>query len=638
MNSSVSASPAVAQSQSLPSIMGHDTHAEFPQVCAHALFESQVERSPDATAVIFESRELSYRELNARANQVAHHLRRAGVGPDSLVGICMRRSPEMVVAALGVWKAGGAYVPLDPEYPPERLLFMINDANTRFLLTQESCRPLLGSFEGEAIYLDTGWSALAQESQDNPAPLARPTDLAYVMYTSGSTGRPKGAMIVHRGLVNYLCWAVREYGVEAGRSNPVHSSFSFDLTVTSLYTPLISGGSVELLPEDVGAQQLLAALLRQGDRSLVKITPAHLELLSQQIPQAKARGMSRAMVIGGENLLAESLKFWREGAPQTRLINEYGPTETVVGCCIYEVKPSDPDHGSIPIGRPIANTLLYVLGADLKPVVAGEPGELYIGGAGVARGYFNRPELTAERFLPDPFAGSPEARMYKSGDLARLRPDGILEYLGRADDQVKIRGYRIELGEIETTLSAEPGVRVCAVVAREDEPGKKRLVAYVVARPGVKLETADLKLFLKDRLPEHMVPAQFVHLESLPLTPNGKVDRKSLPAPVIESASKGADAAGMSETETKVAAIWCDLFKTTEIGVNDDFFDRGGDSLLGVALLLRIKSAFGVEMQLASLFDQPTIAKLAEIIDTLSGGGARPAGGEDAQQREEFEL
>ena len=638
MNSGFSAPPAIAERLSSPNLIGSDTYADFPQVCAHELFELQVAKTPDATALIFESREMSYRELNARANKVAHHLRRAGVGPDSLVGICMRRSPEMVVAALGVWKAGGAYVPLDPEYPPERLLFMIDDARTRLLLTQENCRALLGSFEGEAIYLDSGWSALAREAEDNPAPLARPADLAYVMYTSGSTGRPKGAMIVHRGLVNYLWWAVREYAVEAGRSAPVHSSFSFDLTVTSLYTPLIVGGSVELLPEDVGAQQLLAALLRTGDRSLVKITPAHLELLSQQIPQAKARGMSRTMVIGGENLLAESLRFWREGAPDTRLINEYGPTETVVGCCIYEVQPSDPANGSVPIGRPIANTQLYVLDEQLQPVGLGETGELYIGGAGVARGYWNRPELTAERFLADPFSSKAGARMYKSGDLARLRPDGILEYFGRADDQVKIRGYRIELGEIETTLSAEPGVRVCAVVAREDEPGKKRLVAYLVARPGVQLDTAGLKHFLKDKLPEHMVPAQFVYLDSLPLTPNGKVDRRSLPAPVMEVATPAGASAPMSGTETKVAAIWRDLFKTTEVGLNEDFFDRGGDSLLGVALLLRIKSTFGVEMQLASLFDQPTIAELAKVIDALSGGGARAETGGDAEQREEFEL
>ena len=636
MNSSVSPSEAAAAHAPLPSLMGHNTYSEFPQVCAHELFERQVAETPDALALTFGAMQLSYRELNARANRLAHHLRSRGVEPDSLVGICLKRSPEMVVAALGVWKAGGAYVPLDPDYPPERLLFMIEDARTRLLLTQESCRPLLGAFDGEAIYLDSGWSALAAESTENPGPRARPSDLAYVMFTSGSTGRPKGAMIVHSGLVNYLTWAVREYAVEAGRSTPVHSSFSFDLTVTSLYTPLISGGSVELLPEDVGAQQLLGALLRESDRSLVKITPAHLELLSQQIPAAKARGMSRTMVIGGENLLAESLQFWRDHAPDTRLINEYGPTETVVGCCIYEVKPTDSANGSIPIGRPIANTQLYVLGADLKPVPIGEAGELYIGGAGVARGYFNRPELTAERFLPDPFAGSADARMYKSGDLARLRSDGILEYLGRADDQVKIRGYRIELGEIETTLSGEPGVRNCAVVAREDEPGKKRLVAYVVARPGVALASADLKSFLKERLPDHMVPSQFVHLDALPLTPNGKVDRRALPAPVAETSGAGTDGAAMSVTQEKVAAIWRELFKTDEIGLNDDFFDRGGDSLLGVALLLRIKTAFGVEMQLASLFDQPTVAKLAEIIDSMSGHGADGDAG--SEPREEFEL
>lgn len=621
-----------------PTQQGNDTRAEFPQVCAHELFERQVARDPGAIALIFEQQRISYRELNERANKAAHFLRRAGVAPDVLVGVCLRRSPAMVVAVLAVWKAGGAYVPLDPEYPPERLLFMLRDARTHLLLTQESCRSLLGSFDGEAIYLDSDWPMFAREAGGNPAPVAAPLDLAYVMYTSGSTGQPKGAMIVHRGLVNYLWWAIRAYAVEPGRSVPVHTSFSFDLTVTSLFTPLIAGGTVELLPEDVGAQQLLSALLRTGDRGLVKITPAHLDLLSQQIPPAQVAGMSRSLVIGGENLLAESLRFWREMAPATRLINEYGPTETVVGCCVYEVLPSDPFSGSVPIGQPIANTQLYVLDPNLRPVPAGETGELYIGGAGVARGYLNRPELTAECFPLDPFASVPGARMYKSGDLARYRTDGTLEYLGRADDQVKIHGYRIELGEIEATLAAQPTVRSCAVLAREDEPGKKRLVAYLVSRDRQTRSPEDLRAFSRERLPEYMVPAQFVYLDSLPLTPNGKVDRRALPAPARASSSLENGGEPRTKTEKSVAAIWCDLFKVTALGIHDDFFDLGGDSLTGVGLLVRVKGTFGVDLELASLFDRSTISGLSEIIDVLVLMNAGIGSGTGSPQREEFDL
>jgi amino acid adenylation domain-containing protein len=614
----------------------NDTRADFPQVCVHELFELQVARDPGAIALIFGERQLSYRELNERANKVAHHLRRRGVGPDVLVGVCIDRSPEMVVALLAVWKAGGAYVPLDPAYPPERLSFMIDDAQVLVLLTEEKCRRLFSSSGDRAIYLDSDWKMLSQEASNNPVPITDPSNLAYVMYTSGSTGKPKGAMILHRGLVNYLWWAIKTYAVEPGRSVPVHSSVSFDLTVTSLYPPLLVGGTVELLADDVGAQNLLAALRRAGDRSLVKITPAHLELLSRQIDPERAAGMSRVFVIGGENLLAESLRLWRDHAPATRLVNEYGPTETVVGCCVYEVQPRDPRSGSVPIGRPIANTQLYVLDPSLQRVPPGVMGELYIGGAGVARGYLNRPELTAERFLPDPFSGIPGAHLYKTGDLARYRTDGTLEYLGRSDDQVKVRGYRIELGEIEATLAAQPKVQSCAVLAREDELGSKRLVGYVVFRDGDIPSTDDLRAFLQERLPEHMVPAQFVYLDALPLTPNGKVDRKALPPPSRDGAHKGE--AARTKTEKALAAIWRELLKVDAIGINDDFFDLGGDSMAGVALVIRVQTTFGVDVALASLFERPTLSGLSEVIDMLlltSGGGVSMKG--DAQ-REEFDL
>jgi amino acid adenylation domain-containing protein len=612
------------------------TATAFPQVCAHELFEQQVARTPDGIAVIFGERRVSYRELNERANRLARRLRRLGVGADILVGVGLERIPDMVVALLAVWKAGGGYVPLDPAYPPERLLFMIEDAQMQVLLTGEKFRSLFSSINDKAIYLDTDWPIIEREDGTNLDRVSNPSNLAYVIYTSGSTGKPKGAMIVHKGLVNYLTWAIKAYRVEPGRSVPVHSSISFDLTVTSLYTPLLAGGAAELLPDDFGAQHLLAALLRTGGRSLVKITPAHLDLLCAQLAPEQLAGLTRAFVIGGENLLADRLEAWRRFAPETRLINEYGPTETVVGCCIHEVGPEDPHTGSVIIGRPIDNTQLYVLDESLRPVPIGAVGELYIGGAGVARGYLNRPELTAGRFLDDPFSGAPGARLYKSGDLARYRQDGKLEFLGRADDQVKIHGYRIELGEVEAALAAHPNVKLCTVIAGEDGPGTKKLVGYLVPKNGAAPSTGELRAFLNESLPEYMVPAQFVVLDELPLTHNGKVDRKALPAPSAMTAAAGKGGAPKTQTQMKIAEVWSDLLKLDCIGIEDDFFDLGGHSLAATALIQRLRSVFGVEVRLASLFDRPTIAGLSEAVDILSltDLGTNPA--ED--EREEFSL
>jgi amino acid adenylation domain-containing protein len=613
----------------------NDTRADFPNACAHELFERQAACRPETVAVLCQDRQLTYRQLNERANKLARSLRRRGVGPDVLVGVCMERSTELIVALLAVWKAGGAYVPMDPAYPRDRLSFMIEDAQALLLLTQDKFRSLFSTMGDNAIYLDAECPALDREDGTNLEPLARPSDLAYVIYTSGSTGKPKGAMILHVGLVNYLVWAIDAYQVQPQRSVPVHSSISFDLTVTSLYAPLLSGGTVELLPEDIGAQQLLEALLRSGDRSLVKITPAHLELLGAQLKSAQVAGLTRTFVIGGENLLAENLELWRNFAPQTRLINEYGPTETVVGCCVYEVQSEDPHTGSVPIGRPIANTQLYILDEDLQPVPPGSMGELYIGGVGVGRGYLNRPELTAERFLEDHFSGVPGARLYKSGDLARYRADGVLEYLGRSDDQVKIHGYRIELGEIESVLAAQPKVKSCVVLAREDEPGSKQLVGYVVQSEGEAPTNDELRAFILERVPEYMAPSHFVIMDALPLTSNGKVDRKSLPAPSMRTTGGGRGGAPQRLTQKVIHEIWSDLLKVEGIGVDDDFFDLGGHSMAATALIQRLRKAFGVEIRLATLFDRPTIAGLAEAIDVMVLTSPETSG---TAGREEFSL
>jgi amino acid adenylation domain-containing protein len=602
------------------------TLSEYPQVCVHELFEQQVSLHPDSIALVFEEQQLTYRELNERANQVAHYLRKRGVGPEVLVGVCLERCPEMLIGLLGVWKAGGAYVPLDPAYPMDRLSFMVTDAAVKVLLTDNKHKPLFASVNDEAICLDTDWPAIAQESTSNLPPASDPSNLAYVMYTSGSTGAPKGVMVLQSGLVNYLSWAIKTYSVGAGGSVPVHTSISFDLTVTGLYIPLLAGGRVEILSEDVGGVSLLKALRKGNDRSLVKITPAHLELLNQQISPEEAAGRTKVFVIGGDNLVAESLVLWRKFAPATRLINEYGPTETVVGCCVHEVAADDPSTGSVPIGRPIANTQLYILDRYRNPVPIGVIGELYIGGAGVARGYLNRPELNQEKFLADPFSSQSGARLYKTGDVARYRNDGILEYLGRVDNQVKVRGYRIELGEIEATLASDPRVKSCAVLVREDEPGDKQLVGYVVPREGRSPTAEDLREFLKQKLPEYMAPAHFVFLESIPLTTNGKVDRKALPAPSNEGVSAGREyVAPQTETEKKLADIWAKLLKVERVGINDDFFDLGGHSLMAMRAVSQIGEMFDLNLPLAVLLEAPTIAALAKKVQKEDKQDKEPA-------------
>lgn len=590
---------------------------ENSQKCVHELFEAQVERDPGATAVLYNGHRLSYGELNQRANQLGHHLRKLGIGPESLVAVCLERSVEMVIGLLGVWKAGGAYVPLDPAYPAARLAYMCQDSGARVLLTDEHCKHLLPATVERSICLDSGWGPVASEPTANPTNTATPENLAYVMYTSGSTGKPKGAMILHRGLVNYLSWAMKAYDVQPGGSVPVHSSISFDLTVTSLYTPLMAGAQVELLPEEAAGQHLLAALRSSKRRSLIKITPAHLELLNQLLTPDQMAGVANVSVIGGEALLAETLRNWRTFAPNTRLINEYGPTETVVGCCVYEVQPDDPHNGAVPIGRPIANTQLYVLDENLKPVLPGVTGELYIGGDGVARGYWNQPELTRQAFLPDPFSGDSTARLYKTGDLARYREDGILEYLGRADSQVKVLGYRIELGEIEAALIGHPKVQNCAVIAREDPAGNKQLVGYAVAGRNERLTSEELRDFLGEKLPNYMVPTRFVFLEALPLTENGKVDRKSLPEPSDGEAQEVEFVAPRTPTEVKLAAIWKELLRVEKISVYDDFFALGGHSLAAMKAVARMQEAFrlsSTQLPLATFLEAPTIADLAEVV------------------------
>jgi len=600
----------------------NDTRAEYPRdLCVHALFEAQVERTPDAAAVIFEGQELSYRELNRRANQLAYHLRTLGVGPEVLVGLCVERSVEMVVGILGILKAGGAYVPLDPTYPRERLAFMLEDTGAPVLLTQERLASRLPARGVKRLCLDADRESIAREPIDNPVSGAGPESLVYVIYTSGSTGTPKGVMIHHRGLVNYLSWGVEAYRVAEGQGSLVHSSIGFDLTITGLYAPLLVGKPVTLIRE-AEAESLAEALRAQEDLSLVKLTPAHLTVLNHLLPPEAAARRTRAFVIGGEALSWQSLSFFQRYAPETRLINEYGPTETVVGCCVYDAAGGPGAPGSVPIGRPIANTALYVLDAHLQPVPIGVPGELYIGGDGVARGYLNRPDLTRERFPPDPFGGAPGARMYRTGDLCRYRADGNLEFLGRLDHQVKIRGFRIELGEIESLLAQHPAVRDAVVIAREDSPGDRRLVAYLVAREA-RLPGADaMRSYLKASLPEPMIPAAFVELPALPLSPNGKVDRRALPAPDGQRPEhERAFVAPRTPAEEVLAGIWAEVLRIDRVGALDSFFTLGGDSILAIQVISKAQRA-GLGLSVRQLFQHQTVAALAAVAAEAASPGA----------------
>ncbi|MEM8530663.1 MAG: amino acid adenylation domain-containing protein [Chloroflexota bacterium] len=579
---------------------------------AHQLIMEQAIRTPAAPAVVHTDHTMSYATLDHRANQLAHYLKALGVAPEVRVGIYMDRSSELVVALLGVLKAGGAYVPLDPTYPQERLTFMVTNAQIQVLLTISSLCTQLPSTTAPVVYLDQNWADIDQYPTTLPTNTATSDNLAYIIYTSGSTGVPKGVMVSHRGLANYLQWAVNTYGVCPGDIIPTHTSIGFDLTITSLILPLIAGAQVFLLDEQPGITSLVDAFTTDTIFQLIKLTPAHLELLRQSITPSMAAQV-KALVIGGEALNAETLAFWRTHAPQTRLINEYGPTETVVGCSIYEIDANSATSGAVPIGKPIANTQLYVLNSRQHPVPSGVLGELYIGGIQVARGYERRPDLTAAQFVPDPFSGLPGARMYRSGDVVRHRADEQLEYLGRADHQVKLRGFRIELGEIESLLRRHPKIDEAAVLLREDVPGEKRLVAYVIVSDGNDISLDAIHLFLQSDLPEYMIPSAVVTLESLPLTTNGKLDRNDLPIPEQRRNLSTSCVAPRTETEKILTKLWAQLLGQEHVGVYDNFFTLGGDSILSIQMIARAAKA-GLHLTPKDIFRYQTIAELAMVV------------------------
>ncbi|WP_164020351.1 non-ribosomal peptide synthetase, partial [Pyxidicoccus trucidator] len=572
------------------------TDAELQDTSAHALIEAQARRTPDAPAVQMGERTLTYRQLDERANQLAHHLRSLGVGPEVLVGLCVERSPELVVSILAVLKAGGAWLPLDSSYPTERLAFMLRDARPPILLTQEHLADELPVQSELLVLLDSEWDSLiARQPTHAPDVRVLPDNLAYVIYTSGSTGRPKGTLLRHRGLCNTARRTIDAMRLRPGSRVLQFASIGFDASVWETLPTLMAGAALHLASRDElmpGAP--LHQLLRQRAITAATLTPSVLAQLEPQGLEAL-----ESLTSAGEACTSELVARWKPGR---RFINAYGPTETTI-CATLD---SEVEAGRITIGQPFDNVRAYVLDAGLRPAPVGVPGELFVGGAGLARGYLGRPELTAERFIPNPFASEPGERLYRTGDKVRWLSDGHLEYLGRIDFQVKLRGFRIELGEIEAVLSSHPSVREAVVVLRED-----RLVAYAVPQPEHSLDAASLRSFLQQRLPEYMVPSAFVSLTALPLTTSDKVDRKALPAP------DGALAAGVefiaprNETEQRLAALWSEVLRVERVGIHDNFFDLGGHSLLATQAVTRIRSAFNVELSLQDFFEAPTVAEFA---------------------------
>nr|WP_301542280.1 non-ribosomal peptide synthetase [Pyxidicoccus fallax] len=582
----------------------NETATPFPDgACIHELFEAQVPRTPDAPALCFGSESLSYRELDTRANRLAHALRSRGVGPDTRVALGLERSLELVVSMLAVLKAGGAYVPLDPAYPRERLAFMLQDCGAAVLLTHSRLLGTLPPFHGHVLALDTEAAALARFPDTAPARTATADQLAYVIYTSGSTGRPKGVAVPHRGVPNLARHMARATGLKPGQRVLQFASFSFDAAVYEVTLALLHGATLVLATrEELLPGQPLVDVLRGQSIDSALLPPSVLALLPTEGLETLG-----TLISGGEACTAEVVAKW---APGRHFINAYGPTESTVIATLHTCVP---DGQRPPLGRALSNTRLYVLDGHLRPVPVGVPGELFIGGVGLARGYLGRPELTAERFVPDAFGTTPGGRLYRTGDLVRWRPDGTLEYLGRTDFQVKLRGFRIELGEIEAVLSAQSGVRQALVLVREDRPGDKRLVAYVVGAPGETVDTEALRSALEQRLPGHMVPSAFVALEALPLTPNGKVDRRALPPP---EASAAGQAAPRTPTEERLAHLWAQVLGLERVGAEDHFFELGGHSLLATQVISRIRSEFGVELPLRALFEAPVLSALARRVDS----------------------
>ncbi len=603
----------------------NETGVEYPSnKRVHELFAEQVEKTPEAAAVEFEGRQLTYVELNRQANRLAHYLQILGVKPETRVAICVERGLEMIVGILAILKAGGAYVPLDPTYPQERLQYMLEDSEPVALLTQSHVRERLEPLPPGLSTLDlTGAAAWSSRSDGNPANLGLvPEHLAYVLYTSGSTGKPKGVMVSHQNLVSSTFARKVAYG-KFGRFFLL-SSISFDSSVAGIFGSLLYGGTLIIAHGDLvhDPLRLNQEVQRLRVESLLCVPSLYRHFLEYPVGCEQKKQLSR-VIVAGEACPPDLVAKSAQQQPQVELFNEYGPTEGTVWVSMHRCIELL-NRQSVPIGRPIANTRVYILDARGEPVPVGVAGELYIGGAGVTRGYLHRPELTAERFVPDPYIGQTGARMYKTGDVGRWFTDGNLEFVGRNDDQVKIRGFRIELGEITAQLREHPAMEEAVVIAREDVPGEKRLVAYYCpsalhAFPDPESLLSDVRAFLGERLPEYMVPAAYVRLESFPLMPNGKLDRRALPVPQGDAYAVRRYVPPLGDLEIALAAIWAEMLKLERVGRHDDFFALGGQSLLALRVLFRVNDCFQTELSVSTLLEYSVLIEFAQKLRSISG-------------------
>ncbi|MEO0489255.1 MAG: amino acid adenylation domain-containing protein, partial [Cyanobacteria bacterium J06659_2] len=590
-----------------------------PETCIHHRFEQQAAQSPQTLAVIVEDQQLTYQELNTRANQLAHYLQQLGAGPEVPVAMYLGRSPELLITLLAILKTGSAYLPLDPALPTSGVNLRLQDAQAPILVTRQS---LLGDTviaTQHIVCLERDREVLTQQSATNPTPTVTPANLAYVIYTSGSTGQPKGVAVEHRQLLTYVDSIIDRLDLSANAHYATVSTIAADLGHTMIFPCFCQGGTLHLITAERAADaQALVSYVEQHPIDCLKIVPSHLKALLQT-PNVQRLLPRQRLVLGGEVCPWSLIEQIQRAAPDCRVFNHYGPTETTVGVLTYEVTAealTQQPAVTVPLGQAIANSQIYLLDPELAPVPMGIAGEVYVGGDSVTRGYLQQPGLTAARFMPDLFRSRPGARMYRTGDLARHLPDGNLEFLRRVDSQVKLHGFRIELGEIETQLALHPGIQAVSALVREDDPDNPLLVAYVVLQTETAPNSPDLRQFLQQRLPNYMIPSLFVPLPALPLTPNGKVDRRALPAPErIRPELAKQYVAPRNATEEVVAAIWAEVLGLEQVGVDDDFFEVGGHSLLATQVLSRLRETFQVELPLRQLFEAHTVAEIVVVIE-----------------------
>jgi len=592
----------------------NDAQSDYPRdKCVHELFEAQVERTPEAVAVMFGDVYLTYRELNQRANMLAHYLQRLEVQREELIAISLERSLDMIVGLLGILKSGGTYVPLDPTYPKERQAFILEDIQARVLLTQKKLTSELPEHEAKVICLDSDWQAISKESKINPANEMIAQNLAYVMYTSGSTGRPKGTRIVHQSVVRLVC-ETNYVNLGADEVFLQLAPISFDASTFEIWASLLNGARLAVFPAHKPSLEELSNEIKQNQVTTLWLPAGLFHQMIEKCPEGLL-GV-RQLLAGGDVLSISHIRKALKQLDKTQLINGYGPTENTTFTCCHPFSETDTFMTTVPIGRPIANTQIYLLDQNMEPVPIGVSGELYIGGDGLARDYLNQPALTAERFVPNPFSNKAGARLYKTGDLVRYLNDGNVEFLGRNDYQVKVRGFRVEPGEIEAILNRHPAVQSAVVIVREDTPGDKRLVAYVVSdRNNVTPKSDEIRQFLLEKLPEYLIPTVFVFLSELPLTANGKVDRVALPAPEgVRPELEEAFVAPGTEVEQTIALIWQDLLQIEKVGLHDNFFDLGGHSLLLTQVYTKLKSNFDKEISMIDMFKYPSVSSLADFL------------------------